>query len=245
MFEGSLVESRGLPLSQTQRWAALGSLTVQCAVAALLLALPLLRPQVLPMLTEAPQIALPFVSRPPVVPLRTAAVAASSSAVSAPASEPVQAAASRPLIFQHGGELADGPVPAIGTNLRMGDGTGLFSALSTGGSGPAGPGVVAMRPREAGPVHVSTGVLEGLLLTPIQPVYPAIARIAGVQGAVVLQATISKAGRIESLHVVSGSPMLQRAAIDAVQVARYRPYMLNGEAVEVQTTITVVFQLRS
>ena len=243
MFEGSLVESRGLPVSQTQRWAALGSLTVQCAVAGLLLAIPLLRPQVLPTLSAAPRITLPYVSRPPVEPVRTAAVASSSSVVSAPAAVPVQAAANRPLIFQQGVTLTDGPMPALGTSLRMGDGNGPLNVLSTVGNGPSGAGVVAMRTREAGPLHVSTGVSEGLLLTPIRPVYPAIARAAQIQGAVVLEATISKAGRIESLHVVSGPPMLQAAARDAVEVARYRPYLLNGEPVEVQTTIRVLFRL--
>jgi protein TonB len=82
-----------------------------------------------------------------------------------------------------------------------------------------------------------------MLLTPIQPVYPVIARTAGVQGTVVLEATISAAGRIESLQVVSGPPMLRGAARDAVEVARYRPYKLNGQPTEVQTTITVVFRL--
>jgi protein TonB len=56
---------------------------------------------------------------------------------------------------------------------------------------------------------------------------------------------ISKAGRIESLRVVSGPDMLRRAAVDAVQVARYRPYLLSGVPTEVQTRITVVFKLGS
>ncbi len=85
----------------------------------------------------------------------------------------------------------------------------------------------------------------GLLLTPIQPVYPRIAVAAGIQGTVVMEAVISKTGRIESLHVVSGSPMLQTAALDAVRGARYRPYLLNGEPTEVQTTISVNFRLGS
>jgi protein TonB len=84
-----------------------------------------------------------------------------------------------------------------------------------------------------------------MLLAPIMPVYPAIAKAAGVQGAVVLEAVISKTGRIESLHAVSGPQMLRGAALDAVQAARYQPYRLNGEATEVQTTITVVFRLGS
>jgi protein TonB len=85
--------------------------------------------------------------------------------------------------------------------------------------------------------------VAGLLLTPIQPIYPPIAKAAGVQGTVVVEAIISRAGRIESLHTISGPPMLRAAALDAISAARYRPYMLDGEPTEVQTTITVVFRL--
>ena len=91
--------------------------------------------------------------------------------------------------------------------------------------------------------HLSGGVSAGMLLAPIQPVYPQIARIAHVQGSVVIEATIAKTGRIESAHVTSGPPMLRQAALDAVAAARYRPYLLSGEPVEVQTTVTVVFRL--
>jgi protein TonB len=94
-------------------------------------------------------------------------------------------------------------------------------------------------------MKVSTGVSEGLLLTPIQPTYPAIAKVTRTQGRVVLEAVISKAGTIESLRAVSGPDMLRSAALTAVQAARYRPYLLNGEPTEVQTTITVVFTLGS
>ncbi|MGA2219181.1 MAG: energy transducer TonB, partial [Terracidiphilus sp.] len=65
----------------------------------------------------------------------------------------------------------------------------------------------------------------------------------GVQGTVVLEAIISKQGTIESLRVVSGPPMLQQAARDAVSAWRYRPYLLNGEPVAVETTVNVVFTL--
>ena len=82
-----------------------------------------------------------------------------------------------------------------------------------------------------------------MLLTPIQPIYPAIARAAGIQGTVVVEAIISRTGAIESLHVVSGPAMLRRAAIHAIRAARYQPYLLNGEPTEVETTITVNFRL--
>jgi protein TonB len=73
--------------------------------------------------------------------------------------------------------------------------------------------------------------------------YPPIAKAARVQGTVVLQATISKTGTIEGLHVISGPAMLQQAAMDAVRSWRYRPYLLNGDPVEVETTVNVVFTL--
>ena len=75
------------------------------------------------------------------------------------------------------------------------------------------------------------------------PQYPAIAKAARIQGIVVLQATISKSGSIQNLRVISGPPMLQQAAMDAVRSWRYKPYLLNGEPVEVETTINVVFNL--
>ena len=64
-----------------------------------------------------------------------------------------------------------------------------------------------------------------------------------MQGTVVLQATISKTGTIENAHVVSGPAMLQQAALDAIRTWRYRPYLLNGEPVEVDTQVNVVFSL--
>ena len=86
-------------------------------------------------------------------------------------------------------------------------------------------------------------ILEGSLIRRVQPAYPPIARTAHVQGAVVLAALIGKDGTIENLRLVSGPPMLSQAAIAAVGQWRYRPYILNGEAIEVETQITVNFIL--
>ncbi len=85
--------------------------------------------------------------------------------------------------------------------------------------------------------------MQGYLVERVQPEYPTLARQARVQGTVVLEATISKTGHIENVRVTSGHPLLSAAAVEAVQRWRYRPYMLNGEAVEVSTSITVVFTL--
>jgi protein TonB len=92
-------------------------------------------------------------------------------------------------------------------------------------------------------VRVSQGVSQGLLIHKVQPSYPALARQARIQGVVVLQALIGKDGAIQNLHVVSGHPMLTGAALDAVKQWRYKPYYLNGEPVEVDTTVNVNFTL--
>lgn len=243
MFEETLVESRGLVGSGTQRWTALGSLMVQCALVGLLIAIPLLRPEVLRMPGVAPPVAVPFLRKPPVVPVEVRAATSASTAMSLPSAGPATVAAG-PSIWPRPGKVTDGTAPAIDTNLRMGSGgPELLSTLGVGSG--LSPGVVVARTKDNGPIRVSKGVSEGMLMAPIRPVYPAIAVAARVQGVVVLEAVISKEGRIESLHTVSGPAMLQRAAMDAVSVARYRPYLLSGEPTEVKTTITVVFTLGS
>jgi protein TonB len=93
------------------------------------------------------------------------------------------------------------------------------------------------------PVRISGMVVAGLLVQQTKPIYPPIAIASRTEGTVVLQATISRSGTIENLRVISGSVMLQQAALNAVREWRYRPYLLNGEPVEVETTVNVVFQL--
>lgn len=93
-------------------------------------------------------------------------------------------------------------------------------------------------------VRVSSGVTTGLLVYRVTPVYPVEARREHIQGIVVLQAMISKEGKIEDLKLISGPRELAEAAIDAVQQWRYRPYLLMGEPVAVDTQIQVKFELR-
>jgi TonB family protein len=108
----------------------------------------------------------------------------------------------------------------------------------------ASPQKIAL-PRIAVPqrVRVSSGVSLGLLVKKVAPAYPPDARDAHIQGIVVLQANIDKEGDVSNLVLVSGDPMLAPAAIEAVQQWKYRPYLLNGQAVEVETTIQVNFVL--
>ena len=94
-------------------------------------------------------------------------------------------------------------------------------------------------------VRISQGVTKGLLIHKQEPSYPTLARAARVQGDVVLSAVIDTNGQITNLQLVSGHPMLVPAAIAAVKQWRYKPYLLNGQPVEVETTITVIFSLSS
>jgi periplasmic protein TonB len=106
--------------------------------------------------------------------------------------------------------------------------------------GQAAPNVQAAPPKT---VNVSAGVAVGLLIQKTPPVYPNIARSARVSGTVVLEATISKAGAIENLRVVTGPEMLRKSALDAVRTWRFKPYKLNNQPTEIETTINVVFAL--
>ena len=92
-------------------------------------------------------------------------------------------------------------------------------------------------------IRISSGVTQGLKIRNVDPVYPPIAKAARAQGVVILQAIIGKDGSIQNLHVVSGSPLLTQSALDAVKQWRYRPYILNGDPVEVETTVEVRFTL--
>src|SRR5579864_6836392 len=114
---------------------------------------------------------------------------------------------------------------------------GIVSATSSLASVPRLQPVVPQR------VRISQGVTRGLLVHRVEPSYPPLARAARVQGDVVLTAVISPNGQIENLQLVSGHPMLVPAAITAVKQWQYKPYLLNGQPVEVETTITVIFSL--
>jgi TonB family protein len=93
-------------------------------------------------------------------------------------------------------------------------------------------------------VRVSSGVSSGLQIHRVNPVYPMEARQARIQGTIILEAQISKEGKIVNLRLISGPPELAPAAMGAVQRWRYRPYLLQGVPVEVDTQIQVNFELR-
>lgn len=103
------------------------------------------------------------------------------------------------------------------------------------------PDAISIQPK----ITLSPTVAQQNQLQQDEPVYPPIAQLAHVQGTVVLQGIIGKDGRVLSVKVVSGPAMLQQASLDAVKKWVYKPYLLNGEPVEVNTTINVVFPPKS
>ncbi len=118
----------------------------------------------------------------------------------------------------------------------------IGSVISATNSMASVPKFVPVTPQR---VRISQGVTKGLLIHREEPPYPTLARAARVQGDVVLSAVIDVNGQIQNLTLVSGHPMLVPAAIAAVRQWRYKPYLLNGSPVEVETTITVIFSLQS
>lgn len=92
-------------------------------------------------------------------------------------------------------------------------------------------------------VHVRSGVMARRIVSQVQPKYPEAAKKAKIQGAVVLNVTIGKYGTVKNLKVASGPKELRRSATDAVRHWTYKPYLVDGNAVEVDTTITVVYSL--
>jgi protein TonB len=140
----------------------------------------------------------------------------------------------------------EAPPPEMSTGGVVG---GVPGGIPGGQMGGVIGGIISSTPvavpKVATPqrVRVSLGVSQGLLVKRVQPNYPPLARQARIQGTVLLQAEISKDGTIENLRLISGHPMLAPAAIEAVKQWRYRPYMLNGEPVAVETQVQVNFTL--
>jgi protein TonB len=137
-------------------------------------------------------------------------------------------------------QAAENAPPPASLDTGGADGLGGGSANTSMFNGHAQPNVKVASSK---PVVISSGVATGMLIQRTQPDYPPIARTAHVAGTVELHATIATNGRIKDLHAVSGPVMLRQAALDAVRNWRYKPYRLNNQPVEVETTINVVFSL--
>lgn len=227
----------GLDFAQqnpARRWVAFLSFTVQAAIVMTALVLPLLYPNGLPEALVPHRIFVPLPEgNPQAQPSRARANAAS-------LVHPVPILVNQTRFSFHpsqSGPAADSQpqAPPIG----IGDiGIGVVNSIVSENFRPLSP----PHPATLAPVRISR-IMEGNLIHRIEPQYPPIAKTAGVSGAVIIKALIGRSGSIEQATVVSGSPLLSPAALQAVRQWRYRPYILNNEPVEVETQITVNFVL--
>ncbi|HEY1741545.1 MAG TPA: energy transducer TonB [Granulicella sp.] len=243
MFEGSLIESTAV-LQTRNRWPTVISVAIQALIAATIVAVPLLHPEVIKL--HAPTMTLfappPRPHEPPPPPpqrVHLAPTDAMSTSTPTPAA-PTNAQSQIPRTLIADNNTGEAP-PTNPLGLGIGNQT-VLSALSSSGGSPS-PHVVVASTAPKGPILISRGVSSGMLLAPIRPDYPQIAKATHTEGIVIVQAVISKAGTIESAHVVSGPALLQGAALAAVRSAHYKPYLLNDQPTEVETTFSISFKI--
>jgi protein TonB len=232
MFGDTLLESSPAARKR-KRWPMATAFTAETIVAAIVVIVPLLSTGVIPVSARAPIFTpLKQVRVQPIEPERTDPTRASGPAT--PAQPTVVMVNDNPDAIHAGPRVAttNNPDevtpynPYVANNNLPGD---LIRGNDHGSD---------VRP---GAKRISVPS-EAQLINRVEPIYPKPAILAGVQGQVKLHAIIARDGRIISLNVMSGHPLLVRAAEDAVSQWRYRPYYLNGEAVEVETFITVNFR---
>jgi protein TonB len=218
---------------QRRGWTALVSFTLQAAAVAAALTIPLLYPG---KLTDV------FNHQRVFVPITEPEVSVTTEHQTGAGGHAGPMLPTTPLVVNQRPGLHF-PVPNVQSNA-VEPPSALDLALNRNAPGP--PGLIGtgpgFKPVLAKPPIISRP-MQGYLIHRVEPIYPSIAKVAGVQGAVLIKATISTEGKIEQAQVVSGSPWLSKAALDAIQQWRYRPYYLNDKPVEVETEITVMFTL--
>ena len=242
MFEDSLIES-GNKLRTKRLSTTILSFFLQVMLLCVLILIPLIYTDALPK-----QQLMTFLVAPPPPPPPPPPPAAAPVRVVKVASEMVNGQLRTPTKIPQKVQMIkeEEAPPDLGAGGVPGGVPGGIPGGSAGGviGGIIGSTPVAV-PKVAAPqrVRVSSGVSTGLLIKKVTPVYPPLARQARIQGSVVLQAEISKEGTIQNLQLISGHAMLAPAAIDAVKQWRYKPYLLNGEPVAVETQVVVNFSL--
>jgi periplasmic protein TonB len=235
MFEDSTFESNGKIKTRSRFWM-IATLGVNGSILLSLILIPLIHPEALPRLS------MPLLMcAPPPPPSRPPAPAPTHQVATAPQVNTIQFYTQPTIRNQIAANTApDGPpttgVPSMGDDTSVPGGT---TDIFRGHTTPPN-----IHPDVKAPVRVPSSVEAAMILQKTLPIYPPIAKAAGVQGTVILAATISKAGTIENLRVMGGPVMLQRAALDAVETWRYKPYLLDGQPVEVETSVSVIFTMQ-
>jgi protein TonB len=230
MFEDAIFESAGRIHTHSRQWM-IAAFAFNATILLAFVAIPLLFPTALPQQFASILLTAP-VTQPKPLPVAQTAPPKTQELV-----DPYQA----PQLIPTHIYVPEVQEPPIDTSVLR-PGSGLTNDANQPFSGPGMNPIV--RPVLPDRIRVSTSVEQGLLIRKIMPVYPVIAKATGTSGTVTLAAIISKTGTIENLHVISGPMMLQQAALDAVRTWLYRPYLLDGQPVEVETTVNVIFTLQ-
>jgi protein TonB len=240
MFD-DLVISSAVPKKTNTRWTVVLSTAVQIGIVIIMILIPLIYTEALPkaMLTT-------FLVAPPPPP--------------PPPPPPAAVRIVKPVVhlIQQNKLMAPTVIPKKVNIIKeeetppdVGATGGVVGGVAGGSAGGVLGGIIGSTgsglppPPRANPgrIHVGGNVQQASLVNQVKPTYPQIAKTAHVSGTVVLHAIIAKDGSIQELQYVSGPPLLMRSAMDAVKMWRYKPTLLNGEPVEVDTTISVVFTL--
>jgi periplasmic protein TonB len=236
MFEDSLIESTR-HIAKRRGWTTLVSTSIQIVLMALLIVLPLLRTNAISSRRLSTPV-LAYISAPtPMTGSHRPSGAADSGSKKTAIIEMVQPRSiPRRIVFGSDpvGRQAELEPPCL---IGCGNVNGVNHGIGDL------PLPIASPPPPPKRSPIISKFDPGQVIRRVEPPYPPLARVARVQGLVQLHAIISRAGVIEKLEVVSGNPLLDKAALDAVSQWRFRPYILNGQPIEVETEITVNFIL--
>lgn len=230
MFQEALLESSPV-MRRRSPWPMATAFTLQMIIASILVLLPLLSTGIIPLSPRTPVLA-PAQYKAPENPRPSPPSAGGGG----PAFHQVEVVPVQPS----GSQIIDWRLKPKGNDESKPWQSGIVGGKEGPPSNLFESPRPVLQPTPPRRIIVSSS-LEAMLLNKVVPEYPAIARIAGVQGDVKLHAIIAKDGTIQSLTVTSGPDMLREAALKAVAQWTYRPYKLNGTAVEVETVITVSF----
>lgn len=231
-----------LPEKKRRTWTTVFSFSFQCMLLGMLVILPLMFTEALPkaqLLTFLVAPPPPPPPPPPAAQVVTKVIRQTDVLNSGQLRTPTRIPRKVEMIKEEEAPppMTGGVVGGVPGGIPGGQLNGVIGGIIS--STPSSP-LVAPPPKR---IRISQGVIQGLLIHKIEPVYPKLALGARVQGSVLIKAIISKSGEITELQVVSGHPILVPAALEAVKQWRYRPYLLNGEPVEVETNISVTFNL--
>jgi protein TonB len=236
MFEDALMESSHTIRTRSNYWS-LPALLMNCGLLSALIIWPLLHPEALPKQAMTSLLIAPPAPPPPPPLLRLQPRTQARSEIF---DNELQTPSRIPHAIKTVSEPETPPsIGVVGIENQTDSGADKAIESIVGSTGHIAVVEAPVPPK----MIISSGVMAGNLVDKVTPQYPAIARQAHVQGTVVLQATISKNGAIEKLRVLSGPPLLEQAALDAVRSWRYKAYQLNGQPVAVETTINVIFSL--